>query len=70
METTAHVLSPAVVQSTATVILVLVAHHALHFLVLATVTMVNVFSMPITLRNHVFAMTDTLEKIVKTEHEQ
>ena len=66
----AHVLSPAMVTNTATVILVIVASLVPNLFVLATVTMVNVFSMPITLRNHVFAMTDTLETIVKMEHQQ
>ena len=66
----AHVLSPAMVTNTATVILVIVAPLVPNVFVLETVTMVNVFSMPITLHNHVFAMTDTLETIVKMEHQQ
>ena len=46
--------------NTVTVVLVLVVHHVNHLNVIATVTMVNVFSMPVTLQNHVFVMTDTL----------
>ena len=66
----AHVLSPAVVHSTATVILVIVVSLVPNVFVLATVTMVNVFSIPITLQNHVFVMTDILETIVKQNHEK
>ena len=66
----AHVLSAAMVANTATVILVIVAPLVPNVFVLETVTMVNVFSMPITLRKHVFAMTDILETIVKMEHQQ
>ena len=66
-----HVLSPAVVcGGTATVMLVIVASLVANLFVLATVTMVNVFSIPITLQNHVFVMTDILETIVKQNHEK